>query len=30
VLIFSHGRIVAELQGTQLTKDAIAQRCQVG
>ena len=30
VLIFSHGRIVEELVGTQLTKDAIAQRCQVG
>jgi ribose transport system ATP-binding protein len=30
VLIFSHGRIVEELVGTQLTKEAIAQRCQVG
>jgi ribose transport system ATP-binding protein len=30
VLIFSHGRIVEELVGTQLTKNAIAQRCQVG
>jgi ribose transport system ATP-binding protein len=30
VLIFSHGRIVEELVGTQLTKDAIARRCQVG
>jgi ribose transport system ATP-binding protein len=30
VLIFSHGRIVDELVGTRLTKDAIAQRCQVG
>jgi ribose transport system ATP-binding protein len=30
VLIFSHGRIVEELVGTQLTKDAIAQRCHLG
>jgi ribose transport system ATP-binding protein len=30
VLIFSHGRIVEELVGIQLTKNAIAQRCQVG
>jgi ribose transport system ATP-binding protein len=30
VLIFSRGRIVAELVGTQLTKNVIAQRCQVG
>ncbi|MBV8142894.1 MAG: sugar ABC transporter ATP-binding protein, partial [Verrucomicrobia bacterium] len=30
VLIFSHGKIVEELAGTQLTKDAIAQRCHVG
>jgi len=30
VLIFSHGGIVEELVGKQLTKDAIAQRCQVG
>jgi ribose transport system ATP-binding protein len=30
VLIFSHGRIVEELVGTQLTKNAIAQRCHVG
>jgi ribose transport system ATP-binding protein len=30
VLIFSHGRIVEELVGTQLTKEAIAHRCQVG
>lgn len=30
VLIFSHGRIVEELAGTQLTKEAIAHRCQVG
>jgi ribose transport system ATP-binding protein len=30
VLIFSHGRVVEELVGTQLTKDAIAQRCHVG
>jgi ribose transport system ATP-binding protein len=30
VLIFSRGRVVAELVGTQLTKNVIAQRCQVG
>jgi ribose transport system ATP-binding protein len=30
VLIFSHGMIVEELVGRQLTKNAIAQRCQVG
>jgi ribose transport system ATP-binding protein len=30
VLIFSHGRIVEELVGAQLTKDAIAHRCQLG
>jgi ribose transport system ATP-binding protein len=30
VLIFSRGSIVAELVGTQLTKNVIAQRCQVG
>jgi ribose transport system ATP-binding protein len=30
VLIFSRGSIVAELIGTQLTKNVIAQRCQVG
>lgn len=30
VLIFSHGRIVEELVGTQLTKDTIAQRCHLG
>ena len=30
VLIFGHGRIVEELVGTQLTKDAIAQRCHLG
>lgn len=30
VLIFSHGRIVDELVGTRLTKEAIAQRCHVG
>jgi ribose transport system ATP-binding protein len=30
VLIFSHGRIVEELVGNQLTKDAIAQRCHLG
>jgi ribose transport system ATP-binding protein len=30
VLIFSRGRIVEELLGTQLTKEAIAQRCHVG
>jgi ribose transport system ATP-binding protein len=30
VLIFSRGKIVAELVGTQLTKNVIAQRCQVG
>jgi ribose transport system ATP-binding protein len=30
VLIFSRGRIVAELVGTQLTKNGIALRCQVG
>jgi ribose transport system ATP-binding protein len=30
VLIFSHGRIVDELVGTQLIKEAIAQRCHVG
>ena len=30
VLIFSRGKIVAELAGTQLTKNVIAQRCQVG
>ncbi len=29
VLIFSHGRIVDELVGAQLTKEAIAQRCHV-
>ena len=30
VLIFGHGRIVEELVGTRLTKDAIAQRCHLG
>jgi ribose transport system ATP-binding protein len=30
VLIFSHGRIVEELVGNQLTKEAIAQRCHLG
>jgi ribose transport system ATP-binding protein len=30
VLIFSHGKIVEELVGKQLTKDAIAHRCQLG
>jgi ribose transport system ATP-binding protein len=30
VLIFSHGKVVEELVGKQLTKDAIAHRCQVG
>jgi ribose transport system ATP-binding protein len=30
VLIFSRGSIVAELVGPQLTKNMIAQRCQVG
>jgi ribose transport system ATP-binding protein len=30
VLIFSHGRIVDELVGTRLTKEAIAQHCHVG
>jgi ribose transport system ATP-binding protein len=30
VLIFSHGTIAEELVGTQLTKNVIAQRCQVG
>ena len=30
VLIFSHGKIVEELVGTQLTKDTIAQRCHLG
>jgi ribose transport system ATP-binding protein len=29
VLIFSSGRIVAELQGTQLTKENIAQRIHI-
>jgi ribose transport system ATP-binding protein len=30
VLIFSRGKVVEELVGKQLTKDAIAHRCQVG
>jgi len=30
VLIFSHGKIVEELFGKQLTKEAIAHRCQLG
>jgi len=30
VLIFSHGKVVEELVGKQLTKDAIAHRCQLG
>jgi ribose transport system ATP-binding protein len=30
VLIFSHGRIVEELVGNQLTKETIAQRCHLG
>jgi ribose transport system ATP-binding protein len=30
VLIFSRGQVVEELVGKQLTKDAIAHRCQVG
>jgi ribose transport system ATP-binding protein len=30
VLIFSHGKIVEELAGKELTKNAIAHRCQVG
>jgi ribose transport system ATP-binding protein len=30
VLIFSHGRIVEELVGNQLSKEAIAQRCHLG